>query len=84
MGRAGLWLSLLVKEGKMARPDYCGVVDADDLAFPIGPHRPCPACGATVEGKDPVRGVCQAQSPYPKPEPLVRLVLTHRDTGELI
>jgi hypothetical protein len=24
--------------------------------------KPCPACGATVSGKDPVNGVCQAVS----------------------
>ncbi len=66
------------------RPEYCPPLDADDLVFPIGPHRPCPACGATVEGKDPVRGVCQARHPYPRSEPLVRFILTDRDTGEII
>lgn len=34
----------------MSRPEYCPDLDADDLVFPIGPHRPCPACGATVSG----------------------------------
>ena len=66
------------------RPEYCGVTDADDLAFPVGPHRPCPACGATLEGKDPVRGVCQARKPYPRPEPLVHLVLIDKATGEIV
>lgn len=56
------------------RPEYCEAVDEDT---------PC-ICGATKDGKDPVRGVCQARRMYPKPEPLVRLVLTHRDTGEII
>ena len=45
---------------------------------------PCPACGATVEGNDPVGGVCQSVTNRCKPEPLVRLVLVHRDTGEVI
>lgn len=63
------------------RPDYCEA-DADDLSFPIGPHRPC-ICGATVDGKDRVRGICQAKHNGPKPEPLVRLVVVHRDTGFL-
>ncbi len=58
------------------RPKYCE-------APPEESGLPC-ICGATVEGKDPVRGVCQALHNYPKPVPLVRLVLVHRDTGELI
>lgn len=63
-------------------PDYCEA-DADDLAFPIGPHRPC-VCGATVDGKDSVRGVCQARHNYSKPVPLVRIVLTDKTTGQII
>jgi hypothetical protein len=66
------------------RPDYCPDLDADDLAFPIGPHRPCPACGATIEGKDPVRGVCQARFNGPKPRPLARLVLIDKRTGDIV
>jgi hypothetical protein len=66
----------------MTRPDYC-VADADDLSFPIGPHRPC-ACGATVSGKDPVRGMCQARYSGPPPEPLVRIVLIDKKTGLVI
>lgn len=42
---------------------------------------PCPACGATVAGNDPVRGVCQALRGR-QPQPLVELVLVHRDTGQ--
>jgi hypothetical protein len=57
------------------RPDYCPCKDETP--------DPCPACGATVEGADPVRGVCQARYGYRR-EPDVLLVLTHRDTGEVI
>jgi len=35
----------------MTRPKYCPCENQID---------PCPACGATIEGNDPVRGVCQA------------------------
>lgn len=66
------------------RPKYCPDLDADDLAFPIGPHRPCPACGATVEGNDPVRGVCQALYNGPKPKSLVQIILTDKNTGEIV
>jgi hypothetical protein len=58
------------------RPDYCE-------APPEEGGLPC-ICGATVEGKDPVRGVCQARHNGPKPEPLVRIILVHRDTGKPI
>lgn len=44
---------------------------------------PC-RCGATVSGNDPVRGVCQALNPRPKPEPYIRLVLTDKLSGEII
>lgn len=66
------------------RPEYCPDLDADDLVFPIGPHRPCPACGATIEGKDPVRGVCQARNNGPRPQPLVELVLIDKRSGEIV
>jgi hypothetical protein len=56
------------------RPEYCEAVDEDT---------PC-ICGATKEGKDPVRGVCQARRNYPKPQALVEIVLTDRDTGEIV
>ena len=68
----------------MPRPNYCPDLDADDLVFPIGPHRPCPACGATIEGKDPVRGACQARFNGPRPRPLVQLVLIDKRTGEIV
>jgi len=66
------------------RPDYCPDLDADDLVFPIGPHRPCPACGATVNGKDPVRGVCQARYTTRRPPCPVQIVLIDKDTGEVV
>ena len=56
----------------MARPEYCEAEEDKD----------CVACGATISGKDPVRGVCQARRNGPKPEPYLRIILTHRDTGE--
>ena len=65
------------------RPDYC-TADADDLSFPVGPHRPCPACGATLDDKDAVRGICQARYPGPPPEPLVRLVLIDKRSGDIV
>lgn len=55
------------------RPDYCLALDE---------QTPC-ACGATVEGKDPVRGVCQARYNWPKPEPLIQIVLIDKDRGML-
>lgn len=51
------------------RPKFCLAVDE---------ATPC-ACGATNEGNDPVRGVCQARHPYPRPKPLVRMVLVNRN-----
>jgi hypothetical protein len=39
--------------GEMARPNYCPCVN--------GQPDPCPACGATISGNDPVRGFCQAR-----------------------
>lgn len=56
------------------RPQYCLAVDE---------QTPC-ACGATVEGKDPVRGICQARRNYPAPTPLVELVLIDKDSGEIV
>lgn len=58
----------------MARPEYCPVED--------GSPNPCPACGATEEGNDPVRGVCQARRPYPPPVDYIRVVLVDRLTGK--
>lgn len=59
----------------MNRPEFCPC----ENEMPD----PCPACGATVGGNDKVRGICQARKGYRR-EPDVILVLTHRDTGELI
>jgi hypothetical protein len=56
------------------RPKYCQAVDEDT---------PC-ICGATKEGKDPVRGVCQALRNGPEPRALVELVLIDRDTGAVV
>lgn len=44
---------------------------------------PCPACGATVSGNDPVRGICQALHGYRR-EPAIRLVLMDRTSGEIV
>lgn len=54
------------------RPDYCEAIDEDT---------PC-VCGATKEGKDPVRGVCQARNNGPKPMPLVEIILIDKRTGK--
>lgn len=59
----------------MTRPEFCP-------CFEEAPD-PCPACGATVSGKDVVRGICQARKGYRR-EPDVVLVLTDRDTGAVI
>jgi len=40
-----------------------------------GCEGPCPGCGATIEGNDPVRGVCQARHNRPAPRSLLDLVL---------
>ena len=45
---------------------------------------PCPACGATIEGNDPVRGICQAVSGRPKPEPILYFALQDKETGEIV
>lgn len=59
----------------MARPEYCPChSETPD---------PCPACGATVSGADPVRGVCQSRRGYRR-QPDVILVLTDKRTGEVI
>lgn len=41
----------------------------------------CPACGATVSGKDKWRGRCQALHPKRRPDDL-RIILTDARTGE--
>jgi hypothetical protein len=44
---------------------------------------PCPACGATVEGKDKVRGVCQATHGFRR-KPDVELILIDKHSGEVV
>lgn len=53
----------------MSRPEYCPVENETP--------DPCPACGATVEGHDKVRGVCQARNGR-QPAPLVEIILVRR------
>ena len=60
----------------MSRPDYCPCENETP--------DPCPACGATAEGNDPVRGVCQARFMGPPPRSLLDLVLVDRTTGEIV
>lgn len=57
------------------RPEYCPCREETP--------DPCPACGATVSGKDAVRGVCQSRKGYHSP-PSVILVLTDKITGRVI
>jgi len=58
------------------RPQYCE-------APPEESGVPC-ICGATVEGNDPVRGVCQARFNGPKPQPLIQIVLIDKVSGEVV
>lgn len=60
----------------MTRPDYCPC--EDELPDP------CPACGATVKGDDPVRGVCQARRGAKPSDYRLSLILVHRDSGEIV
>ena len=62
----------------MARPDYCQTPDEGEP----GCEGPCPGCGATLEGNDPVRGICQARHNGPAPKPFLHLVLIDKATGE--
>ena len=61
------------------RPDYCAIPEGQP-----GSDGPCPACGATISGDDPVRGVCQARHNGPPPRPLLELVLLDKRTGEVV
>ena len=58
----------------MGATDYCPCKDETPA--------PCPACGATVSGNDPVRGRCQARFNRPAPEPILHLVLIDKRSGE--
>ncbi len=59
----------------MPRPDYCPDLKEDE---------DCPACGATVKGDDPVRGICQARFNGPTPKPLLEFVLIDKRDGEIV
>ena len=59
------------------RPDYCP--DEVDDRFDV----PCPACGATINGDDPVRGVCQARFNGRRPRPYIEVVLIDRQAASL-
>lgn len=65
---------------EMVRPEYCeaGSEGQDDY------RNPCPACGATASGDDPVKGVCQARRNGPPPRRFLGLVLQDKDTGEIV
>ena len=54
---------------------YCDAKEDED---------PCPCCGATLSGNDPVRGVCQARYNRPRPTPLLEIVLIDRRTGKVV
>jgi hypothetical protein len=58
------------------RPEYC---PCDDDSTD-----PCPACGATVKGDDPVNGFCQARHQGPKPWRPVEFVLTDKRAGKIV
>lgn len=64
----------------MSRPDYCQIPDEGQPGW----EGPCPGCGATVEGNDPVRGVCQALHNGPPPRPLLLFCLKDKRTGEVV
>ena len=43
---------------------------------------PCPACGATIDGKDPVRGICQAtRGKKPDTSHLPRFIVIEKNPG---
>ena len=66
----------------MTRPEYCQIPDEGEPGW----EGPCPACGATVEGKDPVNGVCQARRMGPDPSKGGDLffVLKDKRSGEVV
>lgn len=57
------------------RPQFCPVENETP--------DPCPACGATVSGNDPVHGVCQARKFKPRYRG-IEIILTDKDTGEIV
>lgn len=64
----------------MSRPEYCMIPDEGQPGWDAA----CPGCGATIEGNDPVRGICQARRSGPPPRPLLEFVLVDKRTGEVI
>jgi hypothetical protein len=56
------------------RPEYCPCINEET-------HPVCPSCPATVDGNDPVLGVCQARRSGRPPQAIVELVCVHRDFG---
>lgn len=64
----------------MTRPDFCEIPNEGEPGW----DKPCPACGATAEGKDPVRGVCQARFNRPKPKSILDFVLVDKHDGAVV
>lgn len=64
----------------MARPGYCEAGTEGEADY----RDPCPGCGATAAGNDPVRGVCQARHNGPAPKPFLELVLIDKRDGKVI
>jgi len=58
------------------RPDYCPCENEQP--------DPCPACGATASGNDPVHGVCQSRFNRSAPKPFLDLVLVDKQSGEVV
>lgn len=56
--------------------DYCPCRDDKDLS--------CPACGATIEGNDSVRGMCQARYPYMQRASILFVEIRNRKTGNVV
>lgn len=63
----------------MSRPDYCEIPGDDQP----GGREPCPQCGATYEGNDPVRGVCQARYGH-RPKSYIRIVLIDKRNCDVV
>jgi hypothetical protein len=60
--------------------DYCALPDEGEPGW----DQPCPACGATIEGNDPVRGICQSRFNRGPPRPILFLQLVDKQTGEVV
>jgi hypothetical protein len=59
---------------------YCAVPDEGESGW----DQRCPACGATIEGGDPVRGGCQALLNRPAPRPILFFQLIDKETGAVV